>query len=122
MTTPRHDMTPIVDLSYEKGTGPVHVRRLIYVDLLPTCTAHVLRVRNIPAWLDLAQSGKYRQAWEALVCATTQCRRCTADSAIAHANACNRAELDAAVSIHAVERFLGDVAAQEVDLSRSRRH
>ena len=31
------DMTPIVDLTYGKGTGPIRCQRPIYVDLLPPC-------------------------------------------------------------------------------------
>jgi formate dehydrogenase beta subunit len=31
------DMTPVVDLTREKGTGPVRYQRPTYVDLLPPC-------------------------------------------------------------------------------------
>jgi ferredoxin len=31
------DMTPVMDLTVERGTGPVRTRRPIYVDLLPPC-------------------------------------------------------------------------------------
>ena len=32
----RSDMTPVVDLIREKGTGPVRTRRPVYVDLHPS--------------------------------------------------------------------------------------
>ena len=31
------DMTPVIDLTHEKGAGPVRSRRPVYVDLLPPC-------------------------------------------------------------------------------------
>ena len=65
------------------------------------------------AWLDLAQAGKYREAWEVL----------TRDNPMPAVHgrvcyhpcetSCNRGEVDAPVAIHAVERFLGDLAAKE---------
>jgi NADPH-dependent glutamate synthase beta subunit-like oxidoreductase len=109
----RRDMTPVVDLTREKGTGPIRVRRPIYVDLLPPCNKACPAGENIQAWLDLAQAGKYRQAWEVLVhdnpMPAVHGRVCYHPCE----TGCNRAELDAPVSIHAVERFLGDLAAQE---------
>jgi formate dehydrogenase beta subunit len=107
------DITPVVDLTSGKGTGSVRYRRPIYVDLLPPCNQACPAGENIQAWLDLAQSGKYREAWESLVrdnpMPSVHGRVCYHPCE----GACNRAELDAPVSIHAVERFLGDLAAQE---------
>jgi len=109
----RSDMTPVVDLTREKGTGPVRARRPIYVDLLPPCNHACPAGENIQAWLDLAQAGKYRQAWEILVrdnpMPAVHGRVCYHPCE----NSCNRGELDAPISIHAIERFLGDLAAQE---------
>jgi hypothetical protein len=56
-------MTPIMDLTWEKGAGPIRVRRPVYVDLLPPCNDACLAGENIQAWLDLAQAGKYRGFW-----------------------------------------------------------
>ena len=113
MSTKPHDMTPVVDLTYEKGTGPIRARRPIFVDLLPPCNHACPAGEDIQAWLALAQAGRYREAWETLV----------ADNPLPAVHgrvcyhpcetACNRGQLDAAVSIHAVERFLGDLAAKE---------
>ncbi len=107
------DFTPLVDLLAERGTGPVRERRPTYVDLLPPCNSACPAGENIQAWLALAQAGRYREAWLTLV----------ADNPLPAVHGrvcyhpceshCNRAQLDSAVSIHAVERFLGDVAARE---------
>lgn len=107
------DMTPVVDLTHGKGAGPVRANRPIYMDLLPPCNHACPAGENIQAWLDLAQAGKFQEAWEALVrdnpMPAVHGRVCYHPCE----GACNRGELDASVSIHAVERFLGDLAAQE---------
>jgi NADPH-dependent glutamate synthase beta subunit-like oxidoreductase len=106
-------MTPIVDLTHAKGTGPVRTQRPVYVDLLPPCNKACPAGENIQAWLALAQAGDYRGAWEALVRDNPMpaihgrvCYHPCEDQ-------CNRKDLDSTVSIHAVERFLGDAAARE---------
>jgi NADPH-dependent glutamate synthase beta subunit-like oxidoreductase len=107
------DMTPIVDPTRGTGTGPVRVRRPHYVDLLPPCNSACPAGENIQAWLDLAQAGKYRQAWQVLVrdnpMPAVHGRVCYHPCE----TSCNRRALDEAVSIHAVERFLGDLALRE---------
>jgi len=112
MATP-HDMTPVVDLTRVKGTGPVRTRHPVYVDLLPPCNHACPAGEDIQAWLALAQAGKYRAAWEALVrdnpLPAVHGRVCYHPCE----GSCNRTQLDAAVSIHAVERFLGDLATTE---------
>src|ERR1019366_3810450 len=107
------DMTPVVDLTHGKGTGPVRVQRPIYTDLLPPCNHACPAGENIQAWLELAQAGKFRAAWETLVrdnpMPAVHGRVCYHPCE----GACSRGELDAPVGIHAVERFLGDLAAAE---------
>ncbi|MGA7864938.1 MAG: FAD-dependent oxidoreductase, partial [Stellaceae bacterium] len=104
---------PVVDLTREMGTGPFRTRRPVYVDLLPPCNNACPAGENIQAWLALAQAGKYRAAWEMLVrdnpLPAVHGRVCYHPCE----QACNRDALDAAVSIHAVERFLGDLAAAQ---------
>ena len=107
------DMTPLPDLRHGRGrSGPVRQRRPIYLDLLPPCNAGCPAGENIQAWLAHAEAGRYEQAWQQL----------TADNPLPAIHgrvcyhpcetACNRASLDSAVSIHAVERFLGDLARE----------
>jgi NADPH-dependent glutamate synthase beta subunit-like oxidoreductase len=113
MSAKASDMTPVVDLTHSKGTGPVRLRRPIYVDLQAPCNHACPAGENIQAWLDLAQAGRYRQAWEMLVrdnpMPAVHGRVCYHPCE----NACNRGELDAPVNIHAVERFLGDLATEQ---------
>ena len=95
------------------GTGAMRRQLPHWIDHLPPCNAACPAGENIQAWLDLAQAGKYRAAWEALVrdnpLPAVHGRVCYHPCE----TSCNRTELDAAVSIHAVERFLGDLAATE---------
>src|SRR5271165_3865782 len=106
-------MTPVVDLIRERGTGPFRARRPVYVDLLPPCNNACPAGENIQAWLALAEAGKYRAAWEMLVrdnpLPAVHGRVCYHPCE----EACNRDALDAAVGIHAVERFLGDLAVAQ---------
>jgi len=113
MTTKRPDFTPIIDLVAKPGTGPVRERRPIYVDLLPPCNNACPAGENIQAWLAHAQAGRHHEAWLALVrdnpLPAVHGRVCY-HPCESH---CNREPVDSAVSIHAVERFLGDRAGQE---------
>ncbi len=107
------DMTPRVDLTRHRGVGPARERRPVYVDLLPPCNAACPAGENIQAWLALAQDGKFRAAWETLIAdnpmPAVHGRVCYHPCE----TSCNRRELDQSVGIHAVERFLGDMAARE---------
>ena len=107
------DLTTPIDLGAEPGTGPVRERRPLYVDLLPPCNQACPAGENIQAWLAAARSGRYREAWLALVrdnpLPAIHGRVCYHPCE----SACNRMRIDSAVSIHGVERFLGDLAARE---------
>src|SRR5208282_4913366 len=108
------DMTPVVDLTHRhRGAGSVRTQKPVYVDLLPPCSHRCPAGENIQAWLALAQSGKYREAWEILVqdnpFPAIHGRVCYHPCE----TGCNRKDLDNAVSIHAVERFLGDLANEQ---------
>jgi formate dehydrogenase (NADP+) beta subunit len=107
------DMTPVVDLTRERGTGPTRTRRPVYVDLLPPCNNACPAGENIQAWLALAQAGKFQGAWEVLIrdnpFPAVHGRVCYHPCE----TNCNRKEVDSPVNIHAVERFLGDLAAEQ---------
>src|ERR1700688_1264455 len=109
----QRDMTPVVDVTRKKGTGAVRTRRPIYVDLLPPCNNACPAGENIQAWLALAQAGRWKEAWEQLISdnplPAVHGRVCYHPCE----TSCNRRELDGAVSIHAVERFLGDLALRD---------
>jgi NADPH-dependent glutamate synthase beta subunit-like oxidoreductase len=84
----------------------------VYVDLLPPCNAACPAGENIQEWLARVQAGEHERAWRALVAdnpfAAIHGRVCYHPCE----SDCNRANLDSAVSIHAVERFLGDLALE----------
>jgi len=113
MTARQSDSTPVIDLLREKGTGPIRAQRPVYVDHLPPCNDACPAGENIQAWLELAQAGKYREAWETILrdnpFPAVHGRVCY-HPCESH---CNRGQLDSAVSIHAVERFLGDLATAQ---------
>ncbi|MEA2618962.1 MAG: hypothetical protein QOE72_4745 [Chloroflexota bacterium] len=113
MTGPPRDLTPLPDLlSGRPSAGPVRKRRPVYVDLLPTCNAGCPAGENIQAWLAHAEAGRHEEAWRQLVqdnpLPAIHGRVCYHPCE----SVCNRANLDSAVSIHSVERFLGDLALE----------
>jgi NADPH-dependent glutamate synthase beta subunit-like oxidoreductase len=113
MTGPRPDVTPLPDLLHGHArAGPVRERRPVYVDLLPTCNAGCPAGENIQAWLAHAQAGRHEEAWRELIAdnpfPAIHGRVCYHPCE----SVCNRANLDSAVSIHSVERFLGDLALE----------
>ena len=113
MTGPRRDVTSLPDLVHGRSrAGPVRERRPVYVDLLPPCNAGCPAGENIQAWLAHTQAGRHEQAWRELVAdnpfPAIHGRVCYHPCE----SVCNRANLDSAVSIHAVERFLGDLALE----------
>jgi len=99
-----------VGSSLANQTGSWRTSRPIYVDRLPPCNNACPAGENIQGWLYHAETGDYETAWRTL----------TADNPLPAVmgrvcyhpceNACNRAQIDEAVGINSVERFLGDVA------------
>jgi 2-oxoacid:acceptor oxidoreductase delta subunit (pyruvate/2-ketoisovalerate family) len=99
-----------VGTSLANLTGSWRTSRPVYVDRLPPCNNACPAGENIQAWLYHAESGDYEAAWRTL----------TADNPLPAVmgrvcyhpceNACNRAQVDEAVGINSVERFLGDEA------------
>jgi NADPH-dependent glutamate synthase beta subunit-like oxidoreductase len=107
------DMSPHVDLTVRHAVGAKRTSHPAYVDLLPPCNDACPAGENVQAWLDAAQAGQWRRAWNILIADNPfpaihgrVCYHPCEDH-------CNRGELDSAVSIHAVERFLGDMALAE---------
>ena len=114
MSDPVRDVTPLPDLVHGRShTGPVRERRPVYVDLLPPCNAGCPAGENIQAWLSHTKAGRHEQAWRQLVAdnplPAIHGRVCYHPCE----SVCNRADLDSAVSIHSVERFLGDLALEQ---------
>ncbi|MBK9475259.1 MAG: NAD(P)-binding protein [Tetrasphaera sp.] len=108
------DVAPLPPLgSGRLRAGPVRAQRPLYVDLLPPCNNACPAGENIQAWLGDAKAGRHEAAW----------RQLTLDNPFPAIHgrvcyhpcesSCNRAAFDGAVSIHAVERFLGDLAIEQ---------
>ncbi|MDR2837197.1 MAG: NAD(P)-binding protein [Azonexus sp.] len=110
MTIRIENMSPAVDLTRRQAIGPVRTQHPVWHDLLPPCNDACPAGENIQGWLDLAQAGHYEAAWRHLV--TDNPFPAIHGRVCYHPceTACNRAALDSAVSIHAVERYLGDLA------------
>ena len=113
MNVPPRDISPVVDITRRQAVGPTRNSHPVYVDLLPPCNNACPAGEDIQGWLSLAQAGKFKQAWEHLMqenpMPAVHGRVCYHPCE----TSCNRDELDSHVSIHAVERFLGDRAAAE---------
>jgi NADPH-dependent glutamate synthase beta subunit-like oxidoreductase len=112
MTTSRTDITLPPDLRLKSGTGPVRFQQPIFVDTIPPCNHACPAGENIQAWLDKAQAGDFEAAWKILVrdnpMPSIHGRVCYHPCE----SSCNRQHVDDAVSIHAVERYLGDLALE----------
>jgi len=109
----QRDVTRLPDLLHGRSrAGPVRQARPVYVDLLPPCNAGCPAGENIQAWLAHAETGDHEGAWRQLVAdnpmPAIHGRVCYHPCE----SVCNRASLDSAVSIHSVERFLGDLALE----------
>lgn len=96
--------------SLANQTGSWRTSRPVYVDRMPPCNNACPAGENIQNWLHYAESGDYEYAWQTL----------TADNPLPAVmgrvcyhpceTACNRVQIDEAVGINSVERFLGDTA------------
>jgi formate dehydrogenase beta subunit len=107
------DLTPVYKATVAKGTNARRWQRPAFVDLLPPCNHGCPAGENIQAWLSLAQSGRYEEAWQKYMQENplpgTHGRACYHPCE----SACNRQQLDEAVSIHSLDRFLGDLANEK---------
>jgi len=104
-------LDPGTSLSNE--TGSWRTLKPIYLDRLPPCNNACPAGENIQRWLFHAEEGNYHAAWQKLMednpLPGVMGRVCYHPCQ----TACNRAALDEAVDIHAIERFLGRKAWEE---------
>jgi len=108
------DITKPVDLTvHAEGTGPKRFQRPVYVDFMPPCNSACPAGENIQAWMAYAQAGNYFEAFQKLVednpFPAIMGRVCVKPCE----TGCNRNHIDTTVSIHAVERFIGDEAIKQ---------
>lgn len=99
--------------SLANHTGNWRTMRPEYADHLPPCNQACPAGENIQAWLYEAEEGKYHEAWLKIMndnpFPAIHGRVCYHPCQ----DACNRGQLDEAVNIHAVERFLGDLGIKQ---------
>ena len=104
------DLTPVYKATIARGAGASRWQRPVFVDLLPPCNHACPAGQNIQSWLSSAQAGRYEEAWQTYMqenpLPATHGRACYHPCE----TACNRGQLDEAVSIHSLDRFLGDLA------------
>ncbi|MBC8339894.1 MAG: NAD(P)-binding protein [Rhodospirillales bacterium] len=102
-----------IGTSLANHTGSWRTERPEYVDRLPPCNHACPAGENIQAWLYLAEEGDYEGAWRKLMednpMPGVMGRVCYHPCE----SACNRGQLDEAVGIHAIERFLGRTAWEQ---------
>jgi 2-oxoacid:acceptor oxidoreductase delta subunit (pyruvate/2-ketoisovalerate family) len=102
-----------VGSSLANKTGSWRTKRPVYVDRLPPCNNACPAGENIQGWLYHAEAGDYEAAWRTLVqdnpLPAVMGRVCYHPCE----GACNRGQVDEAVGINSVERFLGDLAIRE---------
>ena len=99
-----------VGSSLANKTGSWRTERPTYVDLLPPCSNACPAGENVQQWLYHAEDGSYEAAWRQIMAdnplPAIMGRVCFRPCE----TACNRGQLDVAVGINSVERFLGDEA------------
>jgi 2-oxoacid:acceptor oxidoreductase delta subunit (pyruvate/2-ketoisovalerate family) len=99
-----------VGSSLPNKTGSWRTERAVYVDRLPPCNHACPAGENIQAWLYEAEEGEggYERAWHKIMednpFPAIMGRVCYHPCE----TSCNRGQLDEAVGINSVERFLGD--------------
>ena len=102
-----------VGSSLANHTGSWRTERPVYVHRLPPCNDACPAGEDVQGWLYDGEAGNYESAW----------RQLTRDNPLPAImgricyhpcqTACNRDELDEAVGINSVERFLGDQAISQ---------
>ena len=99
--------------SLANHTGNWRNDRPVYIERTPPCNAACPAGESIQAWLYRAEEADYEAAWRILVdqnpFPAIMGRVCYRPCE----SACNRAQLDEAVGVNSVERFLGDEALKQ---------
>jgi 2-oxoacid:acceptor oxidoreductase delta subunit (pyruvate/2-ketoisovalerate family) len=101
-----------VGSSLANKTGSWRTERPEYVHRLPPCSHACPAGENVQQWLYHAEEGDYESAWRQIMednpLPAVMGRVCYHPCE----TSCNRAELDEAVGINSIERFLGDEATK----------
>jgi len=99
--------------SLANKTGSWRTERPVYVRKQPPCSGNCPAGENVQEWLYHAEEGAYERAWRVIMDDNpfpgVMGRVCYHPCE----TACNRGQLDEAVGINSVERFLGDEAIKQ---------
>lgn len=104
-----------VGTSKANHTGSWRTERPVYIDRLPPCNNACPAGENIQSWLYAAEEGGegYEKGWRQIMAdnpfPAIMGRVCYHPCE----TSCNRAQLDTAVGINSIERFLGDEAIKQ---------
>ena len=104
-----------VGTSKANHTGSWRTERPVYIDRLPPCNNACPAGENIQSWLYAAEEGGegYEKGWRQIMAdnpfPAIMGRVCYHPCE----TSCNRAQLDTAVGINSIERFLGDEALKQ---------
>ncbi|MBR7825639.1 NAD(P)-binding protein [Actinospica sp. MGRD01-02] len=113
MTTRPFAITLDPGSSGPNETGAWRVEQPVYRQALPPCQASCPAGEAVRDWLYAAEDGSYEAAWRRLMrdnpLPAVMGRICYHPCE----SACNRGQLDEAVGINSVERFLGDEAIRQ---------
>jgi 2-oxoacid:acceptor oxidoreductase delta subunit (pyruvate/2-ketoisovalerate family) len=99
-----------VGSSLANHTGSWRVERPVYVHNRPPCAEGCPAGQDPRQWLYIAEEGRYEEAWRAVMAVNPFPAVIGRVCYHPCQSVCNRAQLDEAVGINAVERFLGDEA------------
>lgn len=99
-----------VGSSLANRTGSWRTTRPVYLDRLPPCNHACPAGENIQHWLYHAEEGNYEKAWQEIMVNNPMPAIMGRVCYHPCETSCNRGQLDEAVNIHAIERFLGDEA------------
>jgi 2-oxoacid:acceptor oxidoreductase delta subunit (pyruvate/2-ketoisovalerate family) len=99
-----------VGSSLANHTGSWRQERPVYVHNRPPCAEGCPAGQDPRQWLYIAEEGRYEDAWRAVMAVNPFPAVIGRVCYHPCQSVCNRAQLDEAVGINAVERFLGDEA------------
>lgn len=92
---------------------PKSKQNAAYVSNLPPCNSACPAGENIQKYLDLVKKQEFKQAWEVIMQNNPFPAVCGRVCYYYCETKCNRIQYDETVSVHCVERFLGDMALEQ---------
>ena len=114
--SPIKDLPPVsmnlADMRWNQ-TGAWSFFAPVYREKASPCAMECPLGEPVNRYMHLVREKRWREAWELIVAANPLPAVCGRVCYHTCESACNRRELDDAVNIHGMERFLGDMAVEE---------